>query len=59
MDKAYIDGLEIICPVRWAKNDRFYKFDRPTQKELDKLIKKYGIDQIVDTKNGYIVWLDC
>lgn len=50
---AYIDGIEIKWIARWGKNGKKYVWENPTQKKLDQLIEKYGVDQIVS--DG--VWL--
>lgn len=50
---AYIDGIEIKWVARFGKNGKKYVWENPTQKKLDQLIEKYGVDQIVS--DG--VWL--
>lgn len=52
--KIIIDGIEIIAVVRWANNGRSYVWKDLTITKVNKLIKKYGIDQI--TADG-ILWL--
>lgn len=54
MNKAMIGGIEIRVIARWGKNGRKYEWLNPTQKQLDRLIKKYDYDQI--TPDG-ICWL--
>ena len=49
------DGTPIIVASRWGKNGRLYQWDITTQKQLDNLIKKYGIEQI-DARH-YSIWL--
>lgn len=39
---------EIKVVIRWAKNGRKYVYENLTSKKIDKLIAKYGIDQICD-----------
>jgi hypothetical protein len=34
--------------VRWGKNGRKYVWEKPTQKKIVELIKKYDIEQICD-----------
>ena len=46
-------GMKVEWVARWGKNGRFYEWKNPTQKQLDDLIEKYGIDQIAE--NG--IWL--
>jgi len=43
----------IEVAVRWAKNGRKYIYENLTSKKIDKLINKYGIDQIC----GVCLWL--
>ena len=45
---AVIQGQEIKTIVRWGKNGRKYVWENPTQEVVNKLIKRYGGDQICD-----------
>ena len=46
--KAVIQGQEIKTILRWGKNGRKYVWKNPTQEVVNKLIKRYGFDQICD-----------
>ncbi len=50
---AYLDGNEIRAIVRWGKNGKKYTWENPTQKQLDKLVAKYGCEQV----SGNTCWL--
>lgn len=52
-EKAIIDGEIINFIVRWAKNGRKYVWEKPTQEQANRLIRKYGMDQVC---NG-VLWL--
>lgn len=49
------DGTEIKWVSRYGKNGKLYQWEIKSQKQLDNLIKKYGVDQ-VDT-NDKSLWL--
>lgn len=55
---AYYDGLEIKWIARWGKNGRKYVWENPTQKKLDQLVKKYGVEQIAGDWNDWGIWLN-
>lgn len=52
--KVNVDGIEIKRIARWDKNGHYYHWDSFTQKKLDELVNKYGVDQIT---NDGILWL--
>ena len=58
---ATLDGETIKMIARWGKNGRKYVWIMPTQKTLDKLVEKYGIDQIASGqfKNENGEWISC
>lgn len=45
-DLAYCDDLPIEMIARWGRNGIKYVWLYPSQKKLDNLIKRYGVDQI-------------
>ena len=51
---AKLDGVEIKTVARYGKNGKYYEWNEPTQKKLESLVKKYGVDSIEG--NG-LVWL--
>ena len=51
--KTTLDGIEIKTIARWGRNGKYYHWDSPSQKKLDELVKKYGIEQI----NNTTLWL--
>ena len=47
-NEAYLDGVLVKMIARWGWNNVEYVWLYPSQKKLDDLIKKYGIDQVAD-----------
>ena len=50
---ATYDGFKITLVIRWGWNGRKYEYSYPTQAKLDRLVKKYGVDQVCDD----VLWL--
>lgn len=45
---AEFEGVPIKMISRYAKNDKKYVWLYPSQKKLNELVSKYGVDQIAD-----------
>ena len=41
-----LENIKVV--IRWGKNGRKYIWEKPTQEKLNKLIKRYDVDQICD-----------
>lgn len=50
---AMVGDTPITKAIRWGKNGQKYVFEYITERKLNKLIKKYGIDQVCD----HTLWL--
>ena len=56
-EKATFEGVEIEWVSRWGKNGKFYQWHITTQKQLDDLIAKYGIEEInEEDKSMWLEW---
>ena len=44
--EALFEGIPIKMVARWGRNGRKYVWLNPTQKQLDDLIYKYGVEQL-------------
>ena len=43
---ATLNNIEINTIVRWGKNGKKYVWENPSQIQLNKLVAKYGCEQI-------------